>query len=113
MGAEMIFYQFSRSKVEKCDFGHFLGLYAPDKLPTGRRLREMMGTLMFGIEGPIENRHRFGEFASGLPMGLGIRNNGFRTLFDPLWLLGYYSPMRLSALTGPRKFFVGTPRLLA
>lgn len=51
MAYDIIFYQFSRSKVERCDFSHFLGLYAPDKLPTGRRLREMMGTLMFVIEG--------------------------------------------------------------
>jgi hypothetical protein len=51
MADDIIFYQFSRSKVERCDFSHFLGVYAPDKLPTGRRLREMMGTLMFVIEG--------------------------------------------------------------
>ena len=51
MDSQLIFYQFSRSKVERCDFGHFVGLYAPDKLPTGRRLREMMNTLMFVIEG--------------------------------------------------------------
>jgi len=51
MADDIIFYQFSRSKVERCNFSHFLGLYAPDKLPTGSRLREMMGTLMFVIEG--------------------------------------------------------------
>jgi hypothetical protein len=51
MGGDLIFYQFSRSKVERGDFEHFLDLYAPDKLPTGRRLREMMNTLMFVIEG--------------------------------------------------------------
>lgn len=51
MAGDIIFYQFSRSKVERCDFSHFLGLYAPDKLPSGRRLREMMNTLAFGIEG--------------------------------------------------------------
>ena len=51
MADDIIFYQFSRSKVKRCDFSHFLGLYAPDKLPTGSRLREMMGTLMFVIEG--------------------------------------------------------------
>ena len=33
---------FSRSKVERCNFSHFLGLHAPDTLPTGRRLRDMM-----------------------------------------------------------------------
>jgi hypothetical protein len=51
MEGDIIFYQFSRSKVERCDFSHFLSLYAPDKLPTGRRLREMMNVMMFGIEG--------------------------------------------------------------
>ena len=51
MAYDIIFYQFSRSKVERYDFSHFLRLYAPDKLPAGRRLREMMGTLMFVIEG--------------------------------------------------------------
>ncbi|MGA2865207.1 MAG: hypothetical protein ABSF95_12090 [Verrucomicrobiota bacterium] len=38
--ADLIFYQFSRSKVERGDFHHFLGLYAPDKLPAGRRVRQ-------------------------------------------------------------------------
>ena len=51
MGRDLIFYQFSRSKVEQSDFSHFLRLYAPDKLPTGRRLGEMMNTMMFGIKG--------------------------------------------------------------
>ena len=32
MEGDVIFYQFSRSKVEECDFSHFLSLYAPDKL---------------------------------------------------------------------------------
>ena len=51
MGIDVVFYQFSRSKVERGDFSHFLTLYAPDKLPSGRRLREMMNTMMFAIEG--------------------------------------------------------------
>jgi hypothetical protein len=51
MADEIIFYQFSRSKVERCAFSHFLSLYAPDKLPTGRRLGEMMNGMMFGIKG--------------------------------------------------------------
>jgi hypothetical protein len=51
MGSDAIFYQFSRSKVERGDFRHFLGLYAPDKLPDGRRLREMMNCFVFCIEG--------------------------------------------------------------
>ena len=56
MAGDIIFYQFSRSKVERCDFSHFLSLYAPDKLPTGSRLREMMDRMMFGIEGYDEDQ---------------------------------------------------------
>lgn len=51
MVEELVMYQFSRSKVERGDFSHFLSLYAPEKLPTGRRLREMMNGFVFGIEG--------------------------------------------------------------
>ncbi len=51
MEADLICYQFSRSNVEKCDFDHFLSLYAPDKLPTGLRLHKMMGTMLFAITG--------------------------------------------------------------
>ena len=51
MERDLIFYQFSRSKVERGDFSHFLSLYSPDKLPTGRRLRDMMNSFVFGIEG--------------------------------------------------------------
>lgn len=51
MAGDLIFYQFSRSKVERRDFIHFMSLYAPDKLPTGRRLREMMNCFVFGVEG--------------------------------------------------------------
>jgi hypothetical protein len=36
MAGDLISCQFSRSKVERGDFSHFLGLYAPHKLPTGR-----------------------------------------------------------------------------
>ena len=32
MGSDLIFYQFSRSKVERGDFSHFLSLYAADRL---------------------------------------------------------------------------------
>ncbi len=49
--ADVIFYQFSRAKVERGDFRHFLTLYALDKLPTGRRLRQMMDSMVFVIEG--------------------------------------------------------------
>jgi len=51
MERDLIFYQFSRSKVERSDFSHFLGLYGPDKLPEGRRLREMMNCFVFCVEG--------------------------------------------------------------
>jgi hypothetical protein len=40
MDYDLISYQFSREKVERGDFKHFLSLYAPEKLPDGRRLRE-------------------------------------------------------------------------
>ena len=51
VGSQLVYYQFSRSKVESGDWSHFLGLYAPDKLPTGLRLREMMNSFVFCIEG--------------------------------------------------------------
>jgi hypothetical protein len=51
MGNDFVVYQFSRSKVERSDFSHFLSLYGPEKLPRGRPLREMMNTLTFMIEG--------------------------------------------------------------
>jgi len=51
MAGDLIFYQFSRTKVERGDFSHFLSLYAPDKLPTGRRLREMMNSIVFCVDG--------------------------------------------------------------
>jgi len=51
MSGQAILYQFSRSKVERGDFSHFLGLYAPDKLPEGRRLRDTMNSVILGIEG--------------------------------------------------------------
>ena len=51
MAGDLIFYEFSRSKVERGDFSHFLSLYAPEKLPTGRRLREMMNSFVFCLQG--------------------------------------------------------------
>jgi hypothetical protein len=51
MTEDIIFYQFSRDKVERSDFSHFLSLFAPDKLPSGRRLHAMMNRVVFGIEG--------------------------------------------------------------
>ena len=51
MEHDLILYQFSRSKVERGDFSPFMSLYGPDKLPTGRRLRDMMNRFVFCIEG--------------------------------------------------------------
>jgi hypothetical protein len=51
MGGDLICYQFSRSKAERGDFRHFLGQYTPDKLPTGRRLRDMLNGFVFALEG--------------------------------------------------------------
>lgn len=51
MSRDLIFYQFSRSKVEQCDFSHFLSLYSPDELAEGRALQEKMNLMIFGIEG--------------------------------------------------------------
>jgi hypothetical protein len=56
MGSDLIFYQFSRSKVERGDFRHFLGLCAPDRLPEGRRLRNMMNCFVFCVEGWDDDR---------------------------------------------------------
>ncbi len=51
MNYDLVVYQFSRETVEGGDFRHFLSVYGRDKLPAGRRLREMMNTLTFVIEG--------------------------------------------------------------
>ena len=51
MSGQFVIYQFSRSKVERGDFGHFLGIYGLDRLPQGRRLRDMQGSMAFVIEG--------------------------------------------------------------
>ncbi len=50
MDSDLIFYQFSRSKVERGDFSDFLAQFALEKLPT-RKLREMMNCMIFCIEG--------------------------------------------------------------
>ena len=48
---DFIAYEFSRPKVERCDFSNFLSLYGREKLPTGRRLREMMNSFVFCLHG--------------------------------------------------------------
>ena len=40
-------------------FSHFLSLYAPDKLPAGRRLREMMNSMVLCVEGWDDDPARF------------------------------------------------------
>lgn len=51
MGHDFVVYQFSREKVERGDFSPFLSVYGPDRLPTGRKLRDMMNTFTFMVEG--------------------------------------------------------------
>jgi hypothetical protein len=51
MDHDLIFYQFSRSKVERGDFSRFLSIYAAEKLPTGRPLRDLMDRFVFCIDG--------------------------------------------------------------
>src|SRR5687767_14872612 len=48
---DLIVYEFSRFKVERGDFSHFLSQFALEKLPTGRRLRLMMNSVLFCIQG--------------------------------------------------------------
>jgi len=47
----LVVYQFSRSKVERGDFSQFLEIYRPEKLSEGRRLREMMNSMTFMVDG--------------------------------------------------------------
>ena len=51
MDYDLISYQFSREKVERGDFSHFLSLYGPEKLPANRKLRDLMNRFVFCIEG--------------------------------------------------------------
>src|SRR2546429_3454045 len=51
MVSDLICYEFSRSKLERGDLTHFLKLYAPDKLPAGQPLRDMMNSMVFCVEG--------------------------------------------------------------
>ena len=88
--SDLILYQFSRDKVERGDFRHFLGLYAPDKLPNGRRLRQMMNSFVFCIEGYdhdpreipmiLEVRHFYRAFHEAWPFWLFFCNLEVDTL---------------------------------
>lgn len=51
MGHNLVVYQFSRSNIERVDFSHFLSVYALEKLPSGRRLRDLMNALIFQVDG--------------------------------------------------------------
>jgi hypothetical protein len=51
LSPDLIVYTFSREKVERGDFSHFLGLYAVSRLPHGPALKALMGSFMFAIEG--------------------------------------------------------------
>lgn len=51
MAQDFIFYQFSRDRVERGDFRAFLSTYGIAKLPVGRRLRELMNSITFIVEG--------------------------------------------------------------
>jgi hypothetical protein len=51
MNDTLLVYEFSLEKVEKKDFSHFLGGFALDRLPKGKKLREMAGTFTFMVSG--------------------------------------------------------------
>lgn len=51
MVGDLILYQFSKRNVEQGFFSHFLSFYAIDKLPTGRRLGDMMGSMVLCVDG--------------------------------------------------------------
>jgi hypothetical protein len=51
MRPDLIVYQFSRERVERGDFSHFLSLYGSDRLPQGLALKLLLGRLVFCVEG--------------------------------------------------------------
>jgi hypothetical protein len=51
MNADLIIFEFSRRKVESLDCRHFLRMFAPDTLPVGPPLRQMMNGLILCIDG--------------------------------------------------------------
>lgn len=51
MVSDLTFYQFSRDRVERGDFPHFLGVYGTDSLPHGRELAAMMNRLVLAVDG--------------------------------------------------------------
>jgi hypothetical protein len=59
VGDEVVVYEFSRSKVERHDFRNFMDQFALDKVPKGRRLREMMNSFIFCIHGWDDDPREF------------------------------------------------------
>jgi hypothetical protein len=55
MAEALIVYEFHRADVERGDFSHFLGLYAPAQLPTGADLCLLMNQCIFLIDGYNED----------------------------------------------------------
>src|SRR5579862_1759793 len=51
MNPDLIVYQFSREKVEREDFSHFLSLYSSHNLSQGPALKQLLGRMVFCIEG--------------------------------------------------------------
>jgi len=51
MKADLILCQFSRLKIEQGDFNDFLDHFDLSRLPAGQPLKEMMGRMLFCIEG--------------------------------------------------------------
>jgi hypothetical protein len=51
MNPDLIVYQFSREKVERGNFSHFLSLYGPTRLPQGQALKVLLGRMVFCIDG--------------------------------------------------------------
>ena len=121
MEGDLIFYQFSRSKVERGDFGYFLSLHGPDKLPTGRRLREMMDRFVFCIEGYDsdpreihlipEVRRFYSAFHEAWPYWLYFCNLDVDRHCPPAPALAAHGPKSRVAAT-PRQFPVWSRRLL-
>lgn len=51
MAGDVVFYQFSRDRVECGDFSHFLSTFGVDRLPDGRALAAMMNRLILAVDG--------------------------------------------------------------
>lgn len=87
---EMTFYQFSREMVERGDFSHFLQRYGPEKLPQGKRLAEMQGTMSFFVDGYNDDPRELYEIEE-------VRNF-YAQFFDawPYWL--YFSTLHTESL---------------